>query len=140
MLKDGSSTGSQKTVLFVEQSPEGGLARRIREVLRGMEPALGFKIKVVERTGQTLGSKFSQSALWGETQCGRTDCVTCEQGGEELPPCTKNNLLYENICSTCNEGARKKGELGNVKEGAPSLYVGETSRTIYERGGRIGVE
>ena len=43
--------------------------------------------------------------------------------------------MYENICSVCNEGATKKGELEVPKEGAPSLYVGETSRTFFERGG-----
>ena len=122
-----------KTVLFVEQSSDGSLAKRMREVLRSMEPALGFRIKVVERTGQTLGSKFSLSSLWEGTKCGRGGCTTCEQGAEELPPCSMRNLLYENICAVCNPGAPKKGELITVKEGAPSLYVGETSRTIFER-------
>ena len=42
-------------------------------------------------------------------------------------------VLYENICVQCNPGAVKKGELEQVKEGAPSLYVGETSRSIQER-------
>ena len=39
-----------KTALFLDQTPEGGLAKRMREVLRSMEPALGFRVKVVERT------------------------------------------------------------------------------------------
>ena len=122
-----------KTVLFLEQTPEGGLAKRMREVLRSMEPALGFRVKVVERTGQSLGSKFAQTGLWEGMQCGRDDCTTCEQGAEELPPCNKNNLLYKNKCTECNPGALGKGELEEVKDGAPSLYVGETSRTVYER-------
>ena len=122
-----------KSVLFVEQTPDGSLAKRMREVLRAMEPALGFRVKVVERTGQTLGSKFSQSSLWEGTMCGRENCITCKQEAEEIPPCTLSNLIYENICSECNPGATKKGELGSMKEGAPSLYVGESSRTIYER-------
>ena len=52
-----------KTVLFLEQTPEGGLSRMMREMLRSMEPALGLKVKVVERTGQSLGSKCPQSGL-----------------------------------------------------------------------------
>ena len=107
----------------------------MREVLRSLEPALGFRLKVVERTGQTLGSKFSQTSLWGEVKCGRQECLTWEQEGESIAPCTRSNLMYENICTVCNEGAKKKGKLEVVKEGAPSLYVGEASRTIYERGG-----
>ena len=68
----------------------------------------------------------------GEIQCARGDCTTCEQGAEKLPPCNKSNLLYENICADCNPGALKKGELENVQEEAPSSYVGETSRMIFE--------
>ena len=73
-----------KTVLFVEQTPEGGLAKRLRETLRCMEPALGFKIKVVERTGKSLGSQFPLSSLWQGAPCGRKECVTCRQEAEDL--------------------------------------------------------
>ena len=41
-----------KSILFVEQSPGGELAKRMRETLRSMEPTMGFRIKVVERCGE----------------------------------------------------------------------------------------
>ena len=72
--KHGSNVKA-KSVLFLEQSPDGSLAKMMREVLRAMEPALGFRVKVVERTGQSLGIKFSQSSLWGSTACGREKCM-----------------------------------------------------------------
>ena len=53
-----------KSVLFVEQSPKGELASRLREALRRMEQTLGFRVKVVERTGRSLGSRFPLSSLW----------------------------------------------------------------------------
>ena len=40
-------------------------------------------------------------------------------------------MFYENICSRCNEEAGSSKELERVKEG--SIYVRESSRTIYER-------
>ena len=43
----------QKIVLFVEQTQNGELAKRLREALRGMEHTLGFRVKVVERTGRS---------------------------------------------------------------------------------------
>ena len=43
------------------------------------------------------------------------------------------NVVYENICTRCNPGALGKGELKTPAEGQPSLYVGETSRSIQER-------
>ena len=122
-----------KTVLFVEQTPGGELAKRMRETLRGMEHTLGFRVKVAERTGQNLGSKFPLNNLWDGMKCGRTDCITCEQGLEELPPCTRVNLLYENICTRCNPGATRKGELMETRNDIPTVYVGESSRSIYER-------
>ena len=122
-----------KSVLFVEQSPRGELARRLRDALKKMEPTLGFRVKVVERTGRSLGSKFPLSNLWGETKCGRGDCRTCEQVGEDLPQCTKTNLVYENICVDCNPGATGRGELEQVRVDVPTVYIGETSRSIYER-------
>ena len=48
-----------------------------------------------------------------------------------LPKCTKMSVVYENLCKVCNEGAGGKKELTTVKEG--SIYVGETSRSIFER-------
>ena len=42
--------------LFVEQTPDGGLAKKLREVQRGIQPALGFKIKVVNCCGRILGA------------------------------------------------------------------------------------
>ena len=41
-----------KTILFVEQSPNGELAGRLRERIGRMEHTRGFRGKVVERTGR----------------------------------------------------------------------------------------
>ena len=57
--------------------------------------------------------------------------MTCTQEAEMLPQCTKSSVLYENVCGKCNGGAAAKKELKEVKDG--SLYVGESSRSIYER-------
>ena len=122
-----------RTVLFVDQTPMGALAARLREQLARLGATLGFKIRVVERTGRNILTNFSQLHTWRGIQCGRDECITCNQGGEELPSCTKSSVVYESICLKCNPGAKGKGELKNVAEGAPSLYVGETSRTIQER-------
>ena len=43
------------------------------------------------------------------------------------------NLVYENICTDCNPGASKKGEQEDIRTDIPTTYIGETSRSIYER-------
>ena len=43
-------------------------------------------------------------------------------------------MVYENICNICNEGASGKEEIiGGRNPDIPSIYVGESSRTIFER-------
>ena len=90
-------------------------------------------VKIAERTGCTLKDQLSSGSLWGGVPCGREDCTTCTQGGEFIPDCTRASVVYENVCQTCNPDAGKKGELEKVRTDVPSLYVGESSRSIYER-------
>ena len=136
--KGGKGKGEEQrpeqiAVLFCDYTPEGELARLLRELLQRMEGALGFGVKVVERTGPTLKSQFPLGNLWEGQKCEREDCTTCNQGAEELADCKKPSVLYENICGTCNPGAVKGGNMEEVRSDVPTLYVGETSRTIYER-------
>ena len=63
-------------VLFVEQTPMGELATRLKDLIKRLEPILGFSIKIVERTGQSLQSCFPLASLWEGQKCGRWDCVT----------------------------------------------------------------
>ena len=62
-----------------------------------------------------------------------TVLLVSKRGEEELPDCSKMNLVYENICTDCNPGASKKGEQEDIRTDIPTTYIGETSRSIYER-------
>ena len=54
--------------------------------------------KVVERTGRRLTSLFPLTNLLGGVGRGREDeCSICYQGAEDVPDCTKQSLLYENV-------------------------------------------
>ena len=59
------STPTPRSVLFVEQTPGGELAVRLRELFTRLAPTLGFYVKVVERTGRRLTSIFPLTNLWG---------------------------------------------------------------------------
>ena len=98
---------------------------------------VGFNAKVVERAGQKLRNTLSNSNPWKGSSCGRGDCFTCEQEDDHTMECRKRNVIYENICNLCNpreEKEKKKSweELEDKRE-EPSIYVGETSRSIAER-------
>ena len=111
----------------------GELARVTKEVIQRMEHLTKFRVKVVERAGTSLQNLLSQTSIWRGLPCGRGECVSCNQGGEEVPPCTRSNVVYENICLSCNPGALKKGDLEAQETDQPSLYVGESSRSLQER-------
>ena len=79
--------------------------------------------------------------------CGRPNCLLCLTktltGKDKKKDCTKRNILYELKCLTCEEKIRteiegseddeeiKKEKLKNMKV---PRYVGESSRSAYERG------
>ena len=49
--------------------------------------------------------------------------------------CTKQSVLYENICARCVPKARGKGAIRgeDINLDIPSIYVGESSRSVVER-------
>ena len=123
------------TVLFIEQTEKGELATRLREMFKRLEPILGFTVKVVEKTGSKLGSKFPLYNLWDGAPCGRQECIPCGQGAEFVQSCTQTSVVYENICHVCNPGAGGERELKEIVTSLPTAYIGETSRSIWERTG-----
>ena len=50
----------------MEHTPSGELAKRLREQLRRIEDLMGFRIKVVERTGTAKGPVLSYQHLGRE--------------------------------------------------------------------------
>ena len=59
--------------------------------------------------------------------------MTCGQGWEVIPACTRKSLVFENVCAVCNEGAGGKEEVVVSNPDVPSIYVGETSHMLFER-------
>ena len=125
-----------KVLNKVDQTPGGELASRLRELFTRPEPTLGFFVKVVERPGRSLQGLFPLTTLWEGASCGRTeDCTTCYQGADILPNCTRQSILYENVCTRCVPGAVNKEQVKQEErvDKEPALYVGETIRSIRER-------
>ena len=121
-----------KTVIFVEYTREGELGNRLRELYNRLSGMLGFNIKVVERAGSTLRSQFPVTTLWDGAPCPREECIMCSQGAETIQPCTRTSAPYENICKACNPGVGSKEEPKELRGDIPTVYVGETSRSVQE--------
>jgi hypothetical protein len=122
------------TVLFVDQTPGGVLAKRLQRVEDNLAKITGYRVRVTETAGTQLCRVLPNTNPWSGMDCMREDCYPCSQGGEKLQNCKKRNILYESICQLCNpeeENKRKDGKLS----GKDGIYVGESGRSLYERAG-----
>ena len=92
-----------KGVIFVKHTAHSTLAKRIREGLKLLEKVGSFKIKIVERTGDTLVDLLHRSNAWKNEDCKRKDCIVCSstEYGSKLGSCRQKNVTYETFCITC---------------------------------------
>ena len=77
---------------------------------------------------------LSNKNLWQGSACGRKHCHPCKQVSERREECSKENVLYESRCIECNGMEKGKDEaITKDSRDSPSIYVGETSRSLMER-------
>merc|ERR1711867_184375 len=85
-----------------------------------------------------------KSDPWKGRDCERDGCLLCQTkqltGKYLQQECSKRNIIYETWCLTCEsrEVKRIEEEEEDEKEKIKKIklfkYVGETSRSFYERG------
>ena len=87
-----------------------------------MEREIGFKCKVryLEELGPTVASKLIKKEP-DPQPCGRQNCLPCKT---KAGVCQRQGCLYKLVCNICTREAREK----------QILYIGESSRTPYDRG------
>ena len=96
-----------------------------------MEPRLAkttnYHVKLVEKSGKPLSKLFSKDFSSGK--CFRGDCQPCRNPSIKGPSlCGVKSVIYECVCSICDEAHRLAPDLAHQGK-----YVGQTSRTLYER-------
>ena len=136
-----------KTVIFVPHTTGSGLAKELRKSEEKMKEITGDAIKIVEKSGRKLEDILAGKDPWKGRDCGRQNCFLCSTKmltGKQLnKDCTKRNILYEIRCLSCEEKERNRiiEETEDEKERKERLkkikvprYVGESSRSAYERG------
>ena len=90
---------------------------------------------MTEAAGTPLSLILASNNPWGNGECGRDDCTTCSQGDEKVIDCKKRNILYESFCTLCNPEDKKRGKMDEISflKAGRGVYVGESSRSLYER-------
>ena len=134
--KTGKLEVPTTTVLFVDITVGGELARRIRAEEDKLAAMTGFRVRVVESGGTQIKQLLPCVNPWAGAICGREDCYTCKQGDKTVQDCFRRNILYESTCMTCEDRLAVGGEDKAKKKGGLNgqfVYVGESSRSLYER-------
>ena len=108
-------------MFFVERTPGGTLLERIKTIEHDLSKVSRRKVKVVEKSGMKLQDILTMSDPWGDAPCERQDCLMCQGGDRETSRCRTRNVVYTNTCLICKS------------KGTKVQYVGETSRSVYER-------
>ena len=100
--------------MFVPQTEGGELARRLRETEQELEKQSGFRIKIVEKTGQKLMDLLHKADPWQGQDCERPQCILCTTKAKKntnlSQDCTKRCIIYETWCLTCEEREIKRIE------------------------------
>ena len=134
-------------VMFVPYTIGGELAKRLREAEAQLEGQTGYRIKIVERTGTKVEDLLHRSNPWQGQDCGRKECLLCKTKVKldrfKEQDCTKRCIVYETWCLTCemreisrieDEEEDEKVRREKIRNFKRYKYIGETSRSIYERG------
>ena len=92
-------------MLFVQHTPDSGLAKMIRKVLNDLKPWTNIGVKVVERAGQRIEDILHKSDSWDKKDCERENCALCTTSveNEKIPfaNCTKRSVIYMTWCESC---------------------------------------
>merc|ERR1712243_29615 len=120
----------------------GLLAKRLREKERQLSQNASFTVKIVEKPGSTLSSILITSH--SIHNCRRQNCNHCsskESKKDFKKNCMRSNILYKVTCKKCKEeleegwteDLKKKEERKEEDDKVETLYIGESSKSMYKR-------
>ena len=137
-----------KAVMFIPFTTGGKLAKSLREAEEKPGSMTGYRLRIVEKSGDKLEDLLTKSNPWQGLDGGRQGCLLCttkmktEKSLSQY--CHTRSLVYETWCMTCMRKdeaeieERWKGDAEKIRDEKKKikihLYFGETSRSVYERG------
>ena len=120
--------------MFIPSSKGGILTSLMKEKEESLVKMTRFRVKIQEAGGTKLANMFSTDLTAGDS-CGRDDCRPCGSKSEQRQNCKKRSILYESTCGLCNPETEKPSNLqkDNQKQKRKGIYIGESSRSLFER-------
>ena len=103
--------GGYESTIFIPATPQGELKKKMQRKIDQTE----LKIKVIEKTGNTLKRTLHKTSITEKAECNDEECPVCKTS-KRKGLCRKEGVTYEIICDECRE-----------------RYIGETGRTARAR-------
>ena len=132
------STGQGKTskpdpptisVMFVDQTVGGVLAKMLQEVEDRLASITGYRVRITETSGSQLCRILPNTNPWGTKDCERGNCYTCSQSGEKMEDCKRRNILCvtrkRRIRSTSPSGRSSSRWMGYMLGSQPGVCLKE---------------
>ena len=114
------SQGATATIM-IPWTENSSLARKLRTVLEEFRGPKGTSVKVVEKPGVMVMTDVRSNKKFTRISCGRDKCPLRSAGKDCFDKCYQEGIIYVSKCNLCSE------------QGTSSVYIGETSRTLYTR-------
>ena len=91
--------------MFVPYTRGSLLAKKMREAEVSLQSLTGYKLKIVERSGDKLEDILHKSDPWQGQDCLREACLLCQTKEKtdknKSQDCHKRNIVYMTWCNTC---------------------------------------
>ena len=79
------------------------LAKGVRNILVNNQGPVGTRTKVIERPGRTIHSMRARNNPFPRKACHRQDCPFKLSDVECKDRCSKENIVYKAVCTTCHD-------------------------------------
>ena len=113
-------------MIFLPHTSESDLQRLLQKTDDEVTKALKMpRTRYVEKAGVTLKDLLVKKNPWYSLGggCGRPSCHICLSQGGKGTSCRREATCYKIECKLCDQ----------KEEGGRTWYIGETSRSTYER-------
>ena len=105
------------------------LVKMLRVEEQKLTEITGYKIKIVERSGDQIRRILCKQNPFEGVPCGRDYCMVCKPGGKG--DCRRRNVTYQTTCDICKQRNLEAG-IEDTEENV-AKYVGESNRSPAER-------
>ena len=121
--------GGYESTIFIPTTPNGELRKRMQRKIDQSD----IKIKVIEKTGNTIKNTLHKTSITEKTECSDEECPICTTSGKK-GRCRKEGITYEIVCCKCGDkyiGESGRSARARTKEHVSDLKMKRESSVLW---------